>query len=1137
MLKEIKPSLELLDSLNKHLEKFISDSTQNDADIAELLLEFDLVIYQLSSHAEATQDVELLNIYSAMLNNLEIFENGSATPSQLELVCAWPLYISELISNRDDAEVQDSALYFLSSSDWPIKYEADKKDIAHHDTDASLAFPTLDIPVTEDQFEPDPFQDTKPEHNVTDHNAEPASNNTQEQEFLDLINAEIIEIQETHQERLNALTKDDSNKDSLLDIIETQDDQLNRIGTAAEMIGLHGLQSFCTKLISNLHYIKENNPHQICSLHGQLILWPNILQAHLSDSNNQEYIQTAIDYLTADCWPTNTSKKELHQIQEAFNNSVVEIDTSQQVARIQQATAENTSLEVPEDVPDELINSLLQDLPEQTEELSSCIQSLNNDDFIDQLEIAKRIAHTLKGAGNTVGIMGLANLTHNLEDILEALLKAGIKPAEKIYNILQNAADCLEEMSECLHGTCEAPSESIHILQSVLDCANHLDNHGISEEYLESDHAIEPDIDPEIDNSKQDESTISTSITSIDTQLIKATKNKNESAANEEAVENFLRVPANLIDDLLKHVDESLISNAQIQEFVSRSRDYSKQLRANNNKVKTLIQELEHIIEIQGFSSHFDKNAKDSKFDPLEMDQFNELHTFSNQLMEASADSIEFSNNIDESLSKLDKLSSNQGRVLVNNQEAVLHTRMVAVKTISSRLKRSVRQACKLLNKNVQLEIMGADTLIDNEILNQLVDPLMHILRNAVDHGIEAEEYRNKRNKNPQGSITLSFKKEGRLINVTCEDDGHGLDIERIREKAIERDIIQSTDSFSERDAIQTILQHGFSTKEEVSQLSGRGVGLDIVFANIREMKGVINLNTHYGHGMKIGLSIPTSFHTTHALLISVANNKFAISNHGIDEILYPGAGAIIKKNEEHLYQHQQKRYKIFNLQSLLYADQENIVDNNTQVAIIVRDDLNQQHAVFVDKILDTRDIVVKPLSKYITKISGILGTTILGDGSATSTIDLVELIAETDANHTKKYSKHTSQTIDETHKLALIVEDSISTRKSLAQYMSDLGFKVETAKDGVEAIDKIQKHVPALILTDLEMPRMNGLELTDHLRGIETTAETPIIMITSRATDKHKQEAINRGVNEYLTKPYDEDKLFSVIDSLNIHS
>ena len=1125
MLKDINNSLELLESLNTHLEKFISNSTQNDTDIAELLLEFDLVIYQLSSHAETAQDVELLNIYSTMLNNLEVFENGSATPTHLELICAWPLYISEFISNRNDPDIRDSAFTFLNTADWPTKYTNPNNDVPNYDTDASLAFPNLDIPVDVQQFEPDPFLDTNPENPVTDQKTESAANNNEEQEFLELINAEIIEIQETHSDRLIALTKNDCTKDTIIDIIETQNDQLDRIGTAAEMIGLHGLHSFCVKLSDNLEHIKENNPHLACSLHEQLMLWPDILQAHLFATNEQEYIQTAIDYLIADCWPTNTSEEELHKIQEAFNNSAIEIDKSEQTKRIQQATTANISLEVPEDVPDELINSLLQDLPEQTEEFSSSIQNLNNNDYLDQLEIAKRIAHTLKGAGNTVGIVGLANLTHNLEDILEALLKAKSKPSEKIYNILQNAADCLEEMSECLQGISAAPSEALQVFQSVLDCANHIDKYGIHDESLE----VEAD--------KHEETVISTSITSIDTQIFNATSDKKDSAANEESVENTLRVSANLIDDLLKHVDESLISNAQIQEFVSRSRDYTKQLRANNSRVKALIQELEHIIEIRGFSSHIDKNFNDSKFDPLEMDQFNELHTYTNQLIEASADSIEFSSNIDEALSKLDQLASNQGRVLVDNQEAVLRTRMVPVKTIVLRLKRSVRQACKLLDKSVQLEIEGEETLIDNEIMNQLVDPLMHILRNAVDHGIEPAEYRSKRNKSTEGSIKLSFKKEGRLIYVKCEDDGRGLDIDRIKEKAIERNLIQSTDDFSEREAIQTILQHGFSTKEEVSQLSGRGVGLDIVFENIREMKGIINLDSSYGHGMKIELSIPTTFHTTHALLISVANNKFAISNRGIEEILYPGAGAIIKKNDRQFYQYQQKRYKIFNLQSLLYADQNNTVDNNTQVAIIVKDDLNQQYAVFVDKILDTREIVVKPLSKYIPKISGILGTTILGDGSATSAIDLIELIIESEAVGAKKLSKYKAQPTAEARKLALIVEDSISTRKSLAQYMSDLGFKVETAKDGVEAIDKIQKQVPELILTDLEMPRMNGLELTEHLRGIEETSETPIIMITSRATDKHKQEAVNRGVSEYLTKPYDEDSLFNAVQALKIQT
>ncbi len=1108
MENSLKISLGLLDVLYKFVQDWTESSHQSPEHLNELLLEFDLTINQLSEHADETEDDELFQLCTEIQNNLEALHDNSPSTKQIELLCAWPTHIRKFLSKRNDVEAKEVLNTFLCDSNWPLAANQQKTEI--YKLSQLQIEPDVELPIStieqSDVLIDEPIQEIEEHSNAY---------TPEQQELLDLLNAEIADIQDSHAERLTNL---DHNDASLTELIEIQTDELDRIGSAAEMIGLHGLHHFCLWLQKILTHIQSTDPKQLISLQSQLLLWPDVVQAYLFAPTDADYIQAALDYISQECWPLTISAPELEELENIFNESVVEIDTSLTPARMREATADNISLKIPDDVHVDLVNSLLLDLPKQTEEFSTAVQNLNHDDFLEQLEIAKRIAHTLKGAGNTVGIQGLANLTHNLEDILEALLKANVRPMQGLHGTLQNAADCLEEMSEFLHGVGAAPHDAVQIFQEVLNWANYIDEHGVPQESdLHADKIYAP---------RPADATRATQPHQELTEEERTTK--------DPATEPTLRVSAHLVDDLLKRAGENIISNAQIQELALRAIDFIKLLRMNNNKVKALAQELEHLIEIRGFTTHFDSHHTLGKFDPLEMDQFNELHTFANQLTETSADSIEFSNTIEESILKLHQHSANQARILRDNQAAVLRTRMISVASIVPRLKRGVRQACKLSNKTAQLEISGAETLIDNEFLNQLVDPLMHLLRNAVDHGIELPEYRVQQGKNAAGKIALRFNKEGNLIHIVCQDDGHGLDVERIKSKALEKELIQDNDEFSEADAIQIILRHGFSTKDEVSQLSGRGVGLDAVFANIREMKGSMQVDTHFGQGVKVEVTIPTTFHSTHALLAACAGHTLAIANRGIEEILYPGAGSVTTISQRLYFQYRQERYPVFDLQTMLYATPQDNQHQN-QTILIVQDDLKNKHAVMVDNVFDTRDIVIKPFSRFIPKITGLLGTTILGDGRITTVIDLIELLNTPSPHPATIDSSNQDQATQEPHPYALIVEDAISTRKSLALFMRDLGFEVVTAKDGVEAIDQIQKQLPAIILTDLEMPRMNGLELTDHLRANQETAHTPIIMITSRSTDKHKHEAERLGVSAYIIKPYDEDQLVNLINSLSV--
>jgi len=1109
-------NLEQLDNISTLIQSWSDNKNSDASSFPELLLELDLIINELNAYANTNNDHELVDLYSHFQNNIVLLYETKASTKQMELICAWPIYISEFVANREDEETITGLLEFLSDSEWPHDY-SQSNDKTQPETVVS-AFDG-------DELLADVFEKEISTESVIDNNDNSAISSG-EREFLDLINAEIIDIQEAHGSRfLEAINSSSNQSSDLHEEIETQVDQLDRIGSAADMVGLRGLKKFCIQLQNILNHINESDLSLLPRLKEQVLVWPDIIQAYLSAPSNTDFIFAALDYLNLDCWPVQLKPVEQKDFEEAFNTSKVEVDTNQTPDRIREATLEHISLNKPDDIPDELLDSLLQDLPEQTSEFSFAIQNLRNEDYIQQLEVSKRIAHTLKGAGNTVGIQGLANLTHHLEDILEALLKDKEQPAKNLHNVLENAADCLEEMSEYLHGMGQAPNDTLQVLQEVLDWANHIDKHGIPEEYDD----LQDKANTQESNIEKDKAVKQSSEEIISTE--------NEHQFTEATAEQSIRIATNLIDDLLKRTGENIISNAQIQEFILRSKQYTKNLRENNNKIENIANELGHLIEVRGFSSQYTSNTNHNKFDPLEMDQFNELNTYSNLLIEAIADSNEFAIDIEKTLLKLENVSASQRHSLNENQEAVLNTRMVPVKSIVQRLKRSVKQANKISNKTVELVISGEDILIDSDILNQLTDPLMHILRNAVDHGIEHKEHRIDEGKNENGLIKLSFYKNGKQIRIRCEDDGKGLDIDSIKSKALNMGLLDEDQSFEKEDALKLILQHGFSTKEDVTQLSGRGVGMDVVFSEVRNLKGSITMYTYEGEGTTIELNVPMTFHSTQALLVTCADYNIALSNRGIEEILHPGAGGIISVDGKPVFSYKQKHYPIFDLQGLLFSGHINDVNEPSQAVLIIKDEFDKSHAILLDKILDSREIVIKPFSQFIPKMSGLLGSTIIGDGSVISVLDLLDIINTEEHDIERIDTNRHKQTTSRSGLNALIVEDAISTRKSLAQFMQDLGFNVETAKDGVEAINKLQKQTPSIILTDLEMPRMNGLELTDHLRSNEGTQDIPIIMITSRATKKHKEEALRIGVTEYMTKPYDEDALLNHVNTLNLIS
>jgi chemosensory pili system protein ChpA (sensor histidine kinase/response regulator) len=406
----------------------------------------------------------------------------------------------------------------------------------------------------------------------------------------------------------------------------------------------------------------------------------------------------------------------------------------------------------------------------------------------------------------------------------------------------------------------------------------------------------------------------------------------------------------------------------------------------------------------------------------------------------------------------------------------------------------------------------------------------MHILRNAIDHGIESASDRLAKGKSGNGQITIEFYQEDNTLLVRCRDDGRGLDYGIIRAAAEKKDLIKPGQKVSEEELKLFILRPNFSTRTVTTQTSGRGVGLDAVYSQVIVMGGTLTMESESGLGMTIELRMPLPLSLTHALLVNSGKFHIAIANKGISQIYHSGDIKLITEDNQEKLLLDGITYPVAKLNDLLHIPDHRKQQRQHGAMLLVKNK-EKTTAVLIDSIVDTRDVVIKSLGKYISKIPGFIGATILGDGTVIPVIDLPELLRAPVRELNSVYACPIDiEEPESTMPTILVVDDSLSQRRALEQLLSDVGYKVRTARDGIEAVNLLPLVKPALVLTDLEMPRMNGIELTAHIRAQSSLRKLPVIMITSRTTHKHRQMADEAGIDFYLVKPVrDEDLLMKM--------
>ena len=981
-----------------------------------------------------------------------------------------------------------------------------------------------DAPVAEDQ---PPLAPEQPE---------PAFNKELPPEILELVEV-LLEELPFMEEPLAKLfeIEPEQNPEGWEAAVEVFGDYLDRFGEATEAVGFLGLQQAVGLMRENLGLLALQGRALTPDEQDLLAAWTGTAMAYLSAPYDAAACQPLVDWLQAPEWPLPLPEEEAAPLLSLLQApDLPEIEAAEAEARAEQATPEDVSLELPEEVNTELLDALLQELPSQTETFSEAIQNLIGGGSIEDVNVAQRMAHTLKGAANTVGVTGLATLTHHLEDILVALAKQQALPTRPLALSLMGAADCLEGMGEALCGIGEPPDNAQAVLQEVLDWTNRIDREGLPAQDEAAPSAAAEARTTEPAPSAGDDRIAEGQPSASPVEPAQQPQQQSQPAASRA------KVSTSLVDDLLRLGGESIIQSGQVHEQVRKIDERMHAMQEAFERLQRLGGELERLIDISDLSTDRRGHDETTEFDSLEMDQYSELHTTSRMLVETATDARQMGGMVTNQLQQLDAMLLTQERLNRDTQEKVLSARMVPVKTVVPRLQRSVRQTCRLTGKHVELHINGAETLMDSEVLKHLIDPLMHVLRNAVDHGIESPEARSSAGKPNSGNIRLEFQREGNNILVRCRDDGSGFDYPAIRRAAESRGLLQPGEEASEEELRNLLLTPNFSTRSEVTQTSGRGVGLDVVYSHVLAHGGALALKSEAGKGSTAELRLPVSLISTHALLVRARRQVMAVSDRGIERILHAGDGEQRVIGDQVTFQVDNQIYPLRKLDDILGLAPDRRSGERGPMPVLLVRDRSGVTAVPVQEVLAGTDLVVKEFGRYVPPLPGIVGATILGDGAVTPVLDLPELMSGVRGKARSSIAVAAETATDKDHEqespplpLALVVDDSLSARRALAQVMTDAGYEVREARDGHEAVQIVQGRRPEVVLADMEMPRMNGIELTSHLRARPETMDLPVIMITSRSTAKHRHQAEEAGVNVYLTKPFLDDELLDHVARL----
>jgi chemosensory pili system protein ChpA (sensor histidine kinase/response regulator) len=592
------------------------------------------------------------------------------------------------------------------------------------------------------------------------------------------------------------------------------------------------------------------------------------------------------------------------------------------------------------------------------------------------------------------------------------------------------------------------------------------------------------------------------------------------------------RVDAELLDQLLNNSGEASIARARLEQQIGSIDFNVGELSRTVTRLKEQLRKLELETEAQILHRYEEEKGSRGEFDPLELDRYSSIQQFSRALAETANDVGSIQGLLENLTKDTQNLLTQQARTITELQNGLMRTRMVPFQRHVQRLARIVRQAATDTRKKAELNIEGASGELDRQVLERMMPPFEHMLRNAVAHGIESPEERKKRGKSESGTITIALHREGSEVVVEVSDDGGGMNLKAIRDKGIALGMVRADQQLSDEDIIQLILEPGFSTAGSVSTLSGRGVGMDVVASEIKKLGGALHMETKPGEGSRFVIRLPLTLAISHALILRANDELYALPLPTVEGVVRLSRTEV----EAHLgaeappFEYGGHKYKFQHLAFYVGREPGPLPDGDVTVPVILVRAGEHSTGLVTDELVGSREIVVKSVGPQIAAIRGISGATILGDGRIVIILDIGALV-RTDFRARTEPVMPREKT--DTRSVALVVDDSITVRRVTQRLLERNGMRVLTARDGVDAMEMLQEHTPDIILLDIEMPRMDGYEVATQVRADARLSGIPIIMITSRVGEKHRARAIEIGVDDYLGKPYQEAQLLEAIEPL----
>jgi chemosensory pili system protein ChpA (sensor histidine kinase/response regulator) len=729
----------------------------------------------------------------------------------------------------------------------------------------------------------------------------------------------------------------------------------------------------------------------------------------------------------------------------------------------------------------------------------------------------QRTLHTLKGSARMAGAMGCGELLHSMEDrVDQATAMKSVQPAmiDGLESSYDRAAMLIEHLRNPL---ATRPEPELPLPTAGLDVSIEKLTEEVPvlrhEDVAEAEHAV-----------------------AVPAAAAAA-------AAFAPAAQVHLRVRADLVDQLVNEAGEVAIARGRIEGELLAVKASLLELTENVIRLRKQLREVEIQAELQMQSQQALATERGQEFDPLEFDRFTRFQEVTRMMAESVNDVATVQQNLLRNLDHANAAVTAQARLSRELSQRMMGVRMVPFESLADRLHRVVRQAAKDTGKRANLDIRHGQTELDRSVLDKMAGPIEHLLRNSVAHGLEDQAARAAAGKDAIGQITLSLAQEGNEIVLSIADDGAGLRFDRIRQRGIERGLIPADAEVDDATLTQLIFQPGFSTAEDLTALAGRGVGLDVVKSETASLGGRIEIASTAGRGSTFRIYLPLTLAVTQAVLVTAGSRTYAIPSSMIEQATEHKPETAAQVRSTGSAEWLGNRYP-YNYLPVLLGDKDATPPPARRHWILLVKGGTERVALEVDSLSGNQEVVVKAVGPQLARVPGLAGATVLGNGEVALILNPVALAARAIERTSTPVQLATAAPVEAPASVAaapavpavaaaaavMVVDDSLTVRKISGRLLARHGYHVLTAKDGVDALEQLGEVIPDVMLLDIEMPRMDGFDLARNIRADKRLKNIPIIMITSRTADKHRQMATEIGVDHYMGKPYDEEELLARI-------